>query len=206
MKNAVRTNSYGEFNDLSVFDKFGVYLSKVKLRKTIKGKGKIIDLGCGYNATILSELLKKNSELEGFAVDINLNSNLEQRNIRIFEKTIEDAITEFPSDSFDYVMLISVLEHLENPEAVLKQINRILNGNGKLIINVPTWTGKFFLELIAFKLKVNDTAYIEMNDHKRYYDKKELWKVLVEAGFLPSNIKMKHHKFFLNLFAIVSKG
>lgn len=62
-----------------------------------------------------------------------------------------------------------------------------------------------FLELIAFKLKINNTAFIEMNDHKTYYNKKELWNVLVKSRFLPSNIKLKYHKFLLNLFAIIEK-
>jgi len=45
-----------------------------------------------------------------------------------------------------------------------------------------------------------------MDDHKAYYDKKDLGPLIVKSGFKPSNIKMRYHKFGLNLFAIISRG
>ena len=43
---------------------------------------------------------------------------------------------------------------------------------------------------------------VEMDDHKMYYDKRDLWPVLVKAGFSPSRIALRYHKFGLNLFAV----
>ena len=41
-----------------------------------------------------------------------------------------------------------------------------------------------------------------MEDHKMYFDKRDLWPLLVKAGFLPSRIKaLRYHKFGLNLFS-----
>ena len=40
-----------------------------------------------------------------------------------------------------------------------------------------------------------------MDDHKRYYDRRDLWPMLIAAGFSPSRVKTKYHKFRLNLFA-----
>jgi hypothetical protein len=44
-----------------------------------------------------------------------------------------------------------------------------------------------------------------MDEHKMYYDKRDLWPLLVKAGFLPSKISMRYHKFGLNLFAVAKK-
>jgi hypothetical protein len=44
-----------------------------------------------------------------------------------------------------------------------------------------------------------------MDDHKMYYNKRDLWPILVKSGFLPSKIKMHYHKFYLNLFSIAKK-
>ena len=74
---------------------------------------------------------------------------------------------------------------------------------GVLLVNVPTWLGKIFLEYAAFVLKVAPKE--EMDDHKMYYDKRDLWPVLVKAGSLPSNLKLRYHKFRLNLFASARK-
>jgi len=47
--------------------------------------------------------------------------------------------------------------------------------------------------------------WVEMDDHKMYYDKRDLWPLLVRAGFRPSRLRLSYHKFGLNLFAIAGK-
>jgi hypothetical protein len=69
-------------------------------------------------------------------------------------------------------------------------------------VNVPTWRGKYFLELTAFRLGLSPNGKIEMDDHKMYYDKRDLWSLLVKAGFAPGRIHLHYHKFGLNLFAV----
>jgi hypothetical protein len=41
-----------------------------------------------------------------------------------------------------------------------------------------------------------------MDDHKMYYDERDLWPLLVRAGFAPSHIRCFSHKFGLNTFAV----
>jgi hypothetical protein len=45
-----------------------------------------------------------------------------------------------------------------------------------------------------------------MDDHKMYYDPRDLWPLLVRAGFRPSAIRLHRHKFGLNLFAAATKS
>jgi 2-polyprenyl-3-methyl-5-hydroxy-6-metoxy-1,4-benzoquinol methylase len=100
-------------------------------------------------------------------------------------------------------MIISVLEHLHNPIETLQSCRSLLNPGGILLINVPTWIGKIFLEFSAFRLGLSPKE--EMDDHKMYYDKRDLRPILIKSGFLPSNINMHYHKFRLNLFAVVNE-
>jgi hypothetical protein len=72
-----------------------------------------------------------------------------------------------------------------------------------LLVNVPTWRGKFFLEFSAFRLGTSPA--LEMDDHKMYYDRRDLWPLLVRAGFKPSGIRLSYHKFGLNLFGTAQK-
>jgi hypothetical protein len=44
-----------------------------------------------------------------------------------------------------------------------------------------------------------------MNDHKMYYSKRDLWPLIVAAGFKPSEIRLKSTKFGLNLFTVGKK-
>ncbi len=70
-------------------------------------------------------------------------------------------------------------------------------------MNVPSWRGKKFLELSAFRLGLSPA--VEMDDHKQYYDVRDLWPLLVRNGFRPSQIRCFRHKFGLNTFAVCSK-
>jgi SAM-dependent methyltransferase len=96
-------------------------------------------------------------------------------------------------------MMISVLEHLWDPLGALKELRRLLAPGGVCLVNVPSWKGKRYLELAAFKLGVSPAS--EMDDHKMYYDVRDLWPLLVQAGFQPSRISCFSHKFGLNTFA-----
>ena len=46
----------------------------------------------------------------------------------------------------------------------------------------------------------------EMEDNKRYYDPRDLWPLLVRAGFTPINVRCYRHKFGLNTFAACRKA
>jgi len=108
------------------------------------------------------------------------------------------------SGAFDVVLLISVLEHLSEPQAALGAARRLLRPGGILLVNVPTWRGKHFLEFSAFRLGLSPR--VEMDDHKMYYDRRDLWPLLVRAGFRPSAIRLSYHKFGLNLFAAATRS
>ena len=96
---------------------------------------------------------------------------------------------------------MAVLEHLWEPELTLLELRRLLRPGGVCAINVPAWAGKPVLEYIAFKLGWAASAE-EMDDHKMYYDPKDLWPLLRGAGFLPHNIRCFRHKGGLNTFAV----
>jgi len=202
-----RNEAYGQSYRLSMVDKLGVCLSERMIHKHInllENKAiRLLDLGCGYHARTLTTLAPRISS--GTGVDIAVSAKVKEiANLTIIEKPIESSIREQKDNSFNVILAISVLEHLEDPCTVLKECHRILADNGLLLINVPTWRGKTFLEISAFKLKLSPA--VEVNDHKMYYDQKDLWPLLVKAGFKPSAIKMKYHKFGLNLFSSCTKN
>ena len=82
----------------------------------------------------------------------------------------------------------------------LREFHRITRPGGICLFNVPSWRGKRFLEFSAFRLGLSPTS--EMNDHKMYYDPRDLWPLLVRAGFLPHAIRTFRHKLGLNTFAV----
>jgi SAM-dependent methyltransferase len=184
----MRTKSYGESARLTIVDKFGIWLSEKMVRKYFNALGKpdnaFLDLGCGYRGRLLREFSGRVQTAVG--VDVKVCGEIKSG-----------------SSTFDLVTMINVLEHLEEPLEALTGCHRLLKKEGLLLVNVPTWRGKFFLELSAFTFKLSPAEEIE--EHRMYYDKKDLWPLLVKAGFKPGRIEMHYHKFGLNLFAACRK-
>jgi SAM-dependent methyltransferase len=195
----MRSEAYGEARELSIVDRFGVWLSAVAVRRRVHFTGKrVADFGCGYDARLARTISPVVKEL--LLVDVHLARDLaEHPNIHAVEGEIETVLPGLASESLDIVLCLSVLEHLEHPLRVLDGFHRILAPGGIALINVPSWRGKRWLELSAFRLGLSPA--LEMDDHKRYYDPRDIWPLLVDAGFRPSEISCKRHKLGLNTFA-----
>jgi SAM-dependent methyltransferase len=196
--------SYGQ-HGLTLADRLGVWLSQRAIRRHLPRRNElqVLELGCGYRATQLLALERKLKR--GVGVDFQIAPELRTRErFTFYEGSIEKILPKLESDSFDVVMLISVLEHLVEPQSVINIARRLLRPSGLLLVNVPTWLGKRFLELSAFQLGLSPK--VEIDDHKMYYGKRDLWPMLVRAGFKPSEIRMRYHKFGLNLFAAAKKA
>ena len=198
-----RGSAYGQ-HGLTAVDRFGVWLSKRAILRRMRGAADLVvaDLGCGYQAVLLRALLPWLRE--GVGVDLKVSGEARQiRKLSFVEGRLEDALPRLAEDRFDLVLLISVLEHLADPLGALRHCWRVLTAGGRLLVNVPTWRGKWFLECSAFRLGTSPAC--EMDDHKMYYDKRDLWPLLVKAGFKPSRLELRYHKFGLNLFAVAVK-
>jgi SAM-dependent methyltransferase len=195
--------SYGQ-HGVTWVDRFGVWLSQRAIRRWLPAGAdlRVLELGCGYRATQLLAL--RDRMQAGVGVDFKIAPELRSLPAMLFhEGPIEEALPKLADGSFDVVLLISVLEHLRDPRAALVAAQRALRPGGVLLVNVPTWRGKFFLEFSAFRLGLSPR--VEMDDHKMYYDKRDLWPLLVQAGFRPSGLRLSYHKFGLNLFAVAVK-
>jgi len=192
--------AYGA-SKLTVVDRFGVYLSGRPIRNAVSryDSPDVLDVGCGYEATLLRALVPIIGS--GVGIDSAISDGAKTTpKLRFLEGTAEEKLTTLQAASFDVVMIISVLEHLWEPLATLQACRRALRPGGTLIVNVPDWLGKEVLELALFRLKLGAAEAID--DHKTYYGKRDLWPLLVKSGFKPSRIQMKYHKFGLNLFAL----
>src|SRR2546425_9308976 len=163
------------------------------------GEKRIGDFGCGYQAAFVRSIIAEveHAVLVDFALAPDIKNNPK---ITAIEGTLPGTLAGIRSGSLDIILCISVLEHLWNPLAMLEQCLRIVRPEGVCLFNVPSWRGKRFLEYSAFRLGLSPND--EMDDHKMYYDVKDLWPLLVRAGFLPSRIRCFSHKFGLNTFAV----
>jgi len=181
-------------------DRFGVWLSSRQIRRFVPSFAgrRIGDFGCGFEASFARTILGEVAS--AILVDVALADDLKRApRVQAIEGALPEALAALPSGTLDVVMIVSVLEHVARPQLLLDEARRLLAPGGIALINVPSWRGKKYLELAAFRLGLAPAC--EMDDHKMYYDPQDLWPLLVAAGFRPSLIKCFSHKFGLNTFA-----
>ena len=177
------------------------FLRKIRISKIKKYVPKnciLCDIGCGFNAKFLLNISDHISEGYGFDKKID---NKQINNIYLQNAEITDNIP-LEDELVECVTLLAVLEHLNNPTKVLSECYRLLKFGGILILTTPSPFSKPILEFLSFKLKI--VSPIEIADHKHYYSKEELIKILGGMGF--KNIETHSFEFGLNNLAVASKG
>jgi len=199
---SLRKRAYGQARELTPLERLGVWLGTRKTRRhagRLEGKA-IGDFGCGFEARFARSHLAEASSV--VLADVALAEDLKAHpKVTALEGGLPGTLAALPSDSLDLITCISMLEHLWEPERMIDECHRLLVPGGRLLVSVPTWLDKTALEFVAFRLHVNPS---EVEDHKRYYRRRDLWLTLRGAGFLPSHIRCARYKLGLAIFAVAT--
>jgi len=127
----------------------------------------------------------------------------------------------FPSNSFDFILLSEVLEHLNDPQLALKEIHRVLKKGGSFIVSVP------YNETISYQMCIHCNKPTPTNAHLHSFDERKLANLVASAGLTPiktskclnkaanrvhfnlltKSLSFSHWKSFDNLFnSIIDKA
>lgn len=118
------------------------------VKKHIKPKAKILEVGCGYGRNLMALAKFKDAHITG--IDQS-QDDLRQAQALIDNKLSDDKdrfkLIEvnakklpFPDNSFDFVVLWQVMEHVyddQNQEIIIAEISRVLKNGGLLLMNTP---------------------------------------------------------------------
>jgi SAM-dependent methyltransferase len=200
-REGTRQKSFGQDHRRNAVDRFGFWLSEVRIRRSVGGwSGKAMaDIGCGFEAPLARAVLDQVASVT--LVDLAIADDLKaDSRVTAIEGVLPGALDRIADASLDVVVCNNVLEHLWDPKGALRHVRRVLREGGVALLNVPSWRGKYFLELGAFRFHFVPER--EIDDHKRYYSPREFWTLLVESGFRPIEIARCHtHKLGLNTYA-----
>ncbi len=201
-----RSESLGQVGGLTPVDRLGIWLSHRQVRRWVPSfKGKTIgDFGCGYHATFAQTVIGDAERVHLFDVAIDPAMSC-YPHVSTWPGMLPATLCYAPSNELDVALCLNALEHLDDAAGMLAEIHRVLKPGGRALINVPSWLGKRALEFSAFRLGLGHAQAQEMDDHRAYYDVRDLWPMLVAAGFKPSAIRCFSHKFGLNTFAVCDK-
>ena len=97
---------------------------------------RVLDVGCGDGALMNLLIKEKNIEARGLEL---IEENVKKciyKGLSVIEGNAETELHQFPSQSFDYVLLSQTLQAFYDPDKVLKELLRI----GKsVIISIPNF-------------------------------------------------------------------
>jgi 2-polyprenyl-3-methyl-5-hydroxy-6-metoxy-1,4-benzoquinol methylase len=95
---------------------------------------KLLDVGCG-SGQFLYEMKQFGMRVEGVEPG-NFDEKIAKENgIKILKGDLLKI--KYPKESFDIITLNHVLEHVDKPNEIISEINRLLKSKGKLIVGVP---------------------------------------------------------------------
>ncbi len=104
------------------------------LDESIKETLTVLDAGCGHGNYVIDEYRKNIAWASG----VDVNQEAVKRNICLDEiKFSSLAEIPYPNQSFDIVLSLWVLEHIENPNKIFKEIFRVLKPGGYFIFCTP---------------------------------------------------------------------
>jgi len=112
------------------------------LNEEIENKGYVLDVGCG-NGIISHNLGASGYKVKG--IDISeeaIDKARSKNNLKNVEfEVINAEKNHYPADTYEAIICSEVLEHLEKPDLLLKELSKALKSNGVLIVTVPNGMG-----------------------------------------------------------------
>jgi len=172
----------------------------------IRRDSSVLDLGC-YEGELLSILIReRNVRAHGIEIDEKAIYRCVARGVSVSHQDIDNGLSEYADNSFDYVILNQSLQQVKKPDIVLKEALRV---GKEVIIGFPNFAHYETRLQIFFKGKTPVTTslpyewydtpnlhFLSISDFIGYCRKRDF--KIKRAAFLGGN---RIIRMFPNLFA-----
>jgi len=156
-----------------VFDKSADLIES----RSKSGRGGLLDIGCGYGF-FLQEMKCRGWKVEGIEIsEVGRQFVREKWDIHVYSQPLEDLA--LPENLFDVATLFYVIEHVDDPLALLKEVKRILKPGGLVFLRWPHSTPIIrILGPLSRELDLYHTPY-----HLYDFSPRTMQKMLSSCGF-----------------------
>jgi SAM-dependent methyltransferase len=150
---------------------------------------RILDIGCCMGGA--GRTLKQRQACEVWGVEIS--PELARIAAQHYEKVIvgdieDDSVwQQLPKGYFDCVICGEVLEHLIAPDRVLKRLHEVTVPDCTLVLSVPhVGHASVIRKILRGNFDYEPTGILD-ESHLRFFSRKNLWRLLMESGWLVSH-------------------
>jgi len=158
---------------------------QLPLIKSAKPHGKLMELGCAGGATV-----KAFSDAGYDAMGVELNERIadwgrKTLGVNIVNADIsrKDFVARY--GQFDVLYMSDVLEHVNEPNALLSALRNLLNESGVLVIEVPFEINRFSSKVIRLYQKLRRRGYVATAKpyHIIFFTPKSFVRSCEKAGY-----------------------
>ncbi len=158
-----------------------------KIAAKILPNSLVLDVGCGSG--MLGKYLASNSQcvIDGADFDqaaVNLAKSI-YRKALVVDLESESLLTSFTQETYDFIVVADVIEHLVHPAKLLQDIKLLLKPWGTILFSVPNITHiSAGLELLFGRFDYTNNGLLD-STHVHFYSKEGLRERLIQSGIYP---------------------
>ena len=157
-------------------------LDKLSKKRSL---GAVLELGCGNGRYTRSIVLEAQS-----IVATDYSAEMAAAAGRVLSEcknvTVEQAdchALQYPDASFDTVLMANVIHVIDGPDAVIKEISRVLKPGGTMLLTCFTIEGMSFLNKLSLLYRYKKT-FGAFPKHRTSFTSASLLALVESAGFI----------------------
>ncbi len=106
------------------------------ITELIEENSRVLDVGCGDGDLMKFLLQNKTIDIRGLEISKKNVQNCLSKGLAVIEGNAENDLSQFPNNSFDYVVLSQTLQAFLNTERVINELLRI---GKRAIVTIPNF-------------------------------------------------------------------
>ena len=106
------------------------------ITELIEENSRVLDVGCGDGDLMKFLLQNKTIDIRGLEISKKNVQNCLSKGLAVIEGNAENDLSQFPNNSFDYVILSQTLQAFLNTERVINELLRI---GKRAIVTIPNF-------------------------------------------------------------------
>jgi 2-polyprenyl-3-methyl-5-hydroxy-6-metoxy-1,4-benzoquinol methylase len=158
---------------------------------------RVLDVGCATGA-VAAALKDRGCRVAGVEVDKAAAEKARPHLDDLLVGSVQelDLLAHFGEGAFDAIILADVLEHLEDPTAILRQMRPLLADDGFVVASIPNVAhGSVRLALLQGRFEYTEVGLLDRT-HLRFFTSTTVDNLFADAGFVPVEVERTTVDFF----------